>query len=237
MKILDDIDIYADGANLDQILNLYSNPLVKGFTTNPTLMRKDGVNDYISFSKSLLSNIKDLPVSFEVFADDAENIYRQAMEISSWAENVNVKIPVMNTKGESMSSVINNLSKNGVKINVTAIFTLEQVNEIIDCINPDVQSIFSVFAGRIADTGRDPIPIMHKVKERLNLSLPNSKLLWASPRQVYNIIDAANAKADIITMAPELIRKIDSFGKDLDQFSLETVQMFYNDAITANYKI
>lgn len=230
------IKFFADGANLNQILAQYKNPEIEGFTTNPTLMRKAGVSNYENFAHSLLSEIKDLPISFEVFADDSELIFKQAMKISSWGKNVNVKVPITNTKGESLCPVIKELSNNGVKVNVTAILTIDQVKEVVRVLNPNVFSIISVFAGRIADTGLDPVPVMREAKDLLK-DLPTSELLWASTRQVYSIIEAESCGTDIITISPEILNKVGSFGKDLNELSLETVKMFYDDASSANYKI
>jgi len=230
------VKFYADGANLDQILKQYENPEIEGFTTNPTLMRKDGVSNYEEFAHALLSKIKDLPISFEVFADDSELILNQARKIASWGENVNVKIPITNTNGESLCPVVKELSDSGVKVNVTAILTLNQVKEVIAVLNPEVFSIISVFAGRIADTGIDPVPVMKASKDLLG-GLPNANLLWASTRQVYNIIEAENCGTDIITISPDILNKVGNFGKNLNELSLETVKMFYDDASSANYKI
>lgn len=237
MKIEDfNLSIFADGADLENIISLSDNSIVKGFTTNPTLMKQSGVTDYEAFAKSVLSKIKDKPVSFEVFADDIHEMEAQAKVISKWGENVNVKIPVTNTKGEFTGDIIRRLSNDGVKLNVTAIFDLEQVKMVVDALNPETDSIVSIFAGRIADTGRDPIPYMKEAKSLMS-NLPNAKLLWASPREVLNIYQAEQCGCDIITVTEGLLSKLKLKDKDLKEFSLETVSMFYNDAVKSNFKI
>lgn len=230
------IKLFADGANLESILKLAKLEHIKGFTTNPTLMRKDGVQDYKAFSKEVLTHIKDKPISFEVFSDDLPEMERQAKEIASWADNVYVKIPITNTKGESTSPIIFNLTKAGVKVNVTGIFTLEQVLNTTMMLKGGAPSVISVFAGRIADTGRNPSPIMAAALEVCKFE-PKIELLWASPRELYNIIEADNVGCHIITVSHDLLNKMSNFGKDLNQFSLETVQMFYNDAVKAGYSL
>ncbi|MBT3556960.1 MAG: transaldolase [Rhodospirillales bacterium] len=230
------IKIFADGANLSDIRNLSKNPLIKGFTTNPTLMRRAGVENYVTFARQVLEIITDRPVSFEVFADDPEAMKRQAREISSWGDNVNVKIPITNTRGESMAPIFKSLSNDGVKLNITAIMTLEQIRATAGSLNTDVPSIVSVFAGRIADTGRDPVPMMREAVDILSTT-PRAELLWASPREVMNVFHADHCGAHIITLTHDLIAKIAVLGKSLDQFSLETVQMFHRDADAAGYSI
>lgn len=230
------VKFFADGADINDILLQLKNPLVKGFTTNPTLMRKAGIKNYKSFALDLLDKIDQLPISFEVFADDPLSIYSQAKEISSWGKNVNVKIPITTTKGENLYEVIKKLSIEGVQLNITAILTSDQVVNTAKNLNKDVFSIISIFAGRIADTGVDPKKIMQDAKSSV-LMLPNANILWASPRQVLNILEAEDVGADIITLTPDLLNKAKNLGKNLEKLSLETVQMFYNDAKDAGYKI
>ena len=230
------LKVFADGADLDAIAKLYASPLIKGFTTNPTLMRKAGVSDYRIFAQAVLRAVPDKPVSFEVFADDFEGMCDQAVEIGRWGRNVNVKIPVTNTKGVSSEPLIRELSRRGVSLNVTAVFTLDQVKGIAAALDPSVPAIVSVFAGRIADTGRDPIPIMRACKAAL-AGLPKAELLWASPRELLNVFHAQEAGADIITMTPDMLAKLKGVGKDLTEFSRETVEMFYRDAQAAAYTI
>lgn len=230
------IKVFADGADLEAIAKLYEQPLIKGFTTNPTLMRKAGVSDYRTFAHAVLGVVPDKPVSFEVFADDHQGMRDQAIEIGRWGANVNVKIPVTNTKGAPSEALIRELSRRGVSLNVTAVFTLEQVQGIASALDPAVPAIVSVFAGRIADTGRDPIPIMRACKAALR-ALPKAELLWASPRELLNVFHAQEAGADIITMTPDMLAKLKGVGKDLGEFSRETVEMFYRDAQAAAYTI
>jgi transaldolase len=230
------VKLFADGADLESMLALYQDPKIKGFTTNPTLMNKAGISDYEEFAKQVLSAIPDRPVSFEVFADDMPSMQAQAKEIASWGPNVNVKIPVTNTKGEFTGPIIRKLSAEGVQLNVTAIMTLEQVKAIADNLSLETPSIISVFAGRIADTGLDPMPIMRECIEVLK-DLPKAELLWASPRELLNIIQADEVGCHIITATPDVLDKLKSLEKDLTVFSLETVQMFYGDAKAAGYTI
>jgi transaldolase len=230
------IKVFADGADLEAIAKLSEQPLIKGFTTNPTLMRKAGVSDYRTFAHAVLGVVPDKPVSFEVFADDFEGMRDQAIEIGRWGPNVNVKIPVTNTKGASSEALVRELSRRGVSLNVTAVFTLEQVQRIAAALDPAVPAIVSVFAGRIADTGRDPIPLMRACKAAL-AGLPKAELLWASPRELLNVFHAQESGADIITMTPDMLAKLKSVGKDLSEFSRETVEMFYRDAQAAAYTI
>lgn len=228
------IKIFADGADSKHILKLNQNEMVKGFTTNPTLMKKAGIKDYKEFAMDLLSHIQDKPISFEVFEDDIDKMYDQAIEINSWGKNVNVKIPITNTESLSCSELIQTLSKKGVHCNVTAIFTINQIESVLKNLNKDSKIILSIFAGRIADTGRDPIPIM---KDAISITKDYSfsEILWASPREALNIIQADQLGCHIITLTPDLINKINNFGKNLEEFSLETVKMFYNDAKSSNY--
>lgn len=230
------IKVFADGADLAGMLEMRANPLIKGFTTNPTLMRKAGVSDYEAFAREVLAEITDRPVSFEVFADEFEEMERQALQIASWADNVNVKIPIMNTKGESAVPLIGRLSAQGVVVNVTAMMTLQQVAETAEALHPDTPAIVSVFAGRVADTGVDPVPHM---KEALTLlaGKPKAELLWASPRELLNIFQADEIGCHIITVTNDLLAKLKLVGKDLSLYSRETVEMFHRDATAAGYSI
>jgi transaldolase len=238
MKKLADfkIKIFADGANLSDITFLYKNPMIKGFTTNPSLMRKEGIENYEKFAIEVLNRIPDRPVSFEVFADDLTGMLEQAKIISSWGPNVYVKIPVTNTKGEFTGQILKKLSMSGVQLNITAVFTTDQVKKIVDSLSKDTPSIVSVFAGRIADTGLDPMPLMRNCLDIIK-SLNRTELLWASPRELLNIIQADDIGCHIITATPEVIGKLGLLNKNLDQFSLETVQMFYHDAQASGYTI
>jgi transaldolase len=230
------VKLYSDGADLESILAHASNPWVKGFTTNPTLMRKAGVLNYEAFARSILRIVRDLPVSFEVFADEPEEMEAQALAIARWAPNVNVKIPVTNTRGAFMGPLIRRLSAAGVTINVTAILTLQQVERVVWCLDPHTPAIISVFAGRIADTGIDPVPVMKCAAAMIGI-LPRAQLLWASPRELLNVFQAEEAGCDIITVPPDLLKKLDLVGKDLTDYSLETVAMFHRDARAAAYEI
>ena len=228
------IKIFADGANVTEMKKVYSEGIVKGFTTNPTLMKKDGVRNYVAFAKDVLSEIKDMPISFEVFTDDFESMERQAREIGSWGDNVFIKIPITNTKGEPSYELIKKLSDDGMKLNITAILTLEQIKNVSKSINEKTPAIVSLFAGRIADTGRDPIPY---IKESLNILKGNSnaELLWASSRELLNIFQAEECGCHIITVTNDLLKKLQMVNKDLKELSLDTVKMFYNDASSAGY--
>lgn len=230
------IKIFADGADIDEITRLAENPLIKGFTTNPTLMRQAGVEDYETFARQVLEVVTDRPVSFEVFADDAEGMLAQARAIATWGDNVNIKIPYTNTKGDPMLSVIGELSDAGVQVNVTAMMTVDHVRKVASVLNDDVPAIVSVFAGRVADTSIDPVPLMTEAAQVLK-SKPKAELLWASPRELLNIYHAEQAGCHIITVTNGLLSKLASVDKDLDQFCLETVQMFYDDACAAGYTI
>ena len=230
------VKIFADGADLNVIELLKDNIFIKGFTTNPSLMRKAGVKDYKNFAKQALEIIPDLPLSLEVLSDNLIEMEEQARAISSWGKNIFVKIPVMTTEKIFTGPVIKSLSKDGIKINVTAIMTIEQVTEILKMLNYGTPSILSVFAGRIADTGRDPVPLIKKCVALLK-QYENIELLWASPRELLNIIQAQNVGCDIITVGEDLLNKMDLIGKDLDEFSRETVEMFYKDAIFSKFKI
>ena len=230
------IKVFADGADLAGILDMYANPLIRGFTTNPTLMRQAGVADYEGFARQVLEKIKDRPVSFEVFADDFEEMERQALKIAGWGANVNVKIPITNTKGLSAVPLIGKLSAAGVVVNVTAMMPLGQVRAVADALSPDTPAIVSVFAGRIADTGVDPMPLMSEALRILE-ARPKAELLWASPRELLNIFQADAIGCHIITVTNSVLAKLGGVGKDLDQFSLETVQMFHRDASSAGYQV
>ena len=230
------IKIFADGADYDGIVQMARNPLIKGFTTNPSLMRKAGVNDYETFARKVLAAIVDRPVSFEVFADDFASMAEQARTIAAWGHNVNVKIPVTNTKGQPATELIRALSSEGVSLNVTAVFTFDQVRAVAEALDPRTPSIVSVFAGRIADTGMDPVPHMAACKQIL-AHRPKAELLWASTRELLNIFHAEESGCDIVTVPNEFLSKLDLVGKDLAQYSRETVQAFYRDATASAYKI
>jgi transaldolase len=230
------VKLFADGADINGIREMAANPMIRGFTTNPTLMRKAGVSDYETFAREVLEVVPDLPVSFEVFADDWEPMERQALKIASWGPNINVKIPITNTKGESSAGLVERLSGMGVAVNVTAMFTLEQVKEITDALDVDTGAIVSVFAGRISDTGVDPVPVMRNAREILS-EKPKAELLWASPRELLNVFHADEAGCHIITATNDLLRKLSLVGKDLKEYSRETVQMFHRDAAEAAYEI
>jgi transaldolase len=230
------IKLFADGADLQSMVEMASKPYIQGLTTNPTLMRKAGVSDYVSFAKSVLKEIKDKPISFEVFSDELEEMKIQAEKIASWAENVYVKIPISNTRGESTNSVIEFLGQIGVKVNVTALMTEIQVKEVANALNQDVPSCVSVFAGRIADTGRDPLPIMETSLSIL-ASNPNTELIWASPRELLNVFQANSIGCHIITATNDILAKLALVNKDLTEYSLETVQMFHKDAVSSSFRI
>jgi transaldolase len=230
------IRLFADGADLKNIRELAANPKIQGFTTNPTLMRAAGVTDYRAFAFDVLKVVIGRPISFEVFADDFPTMEAQAREIAKWGENVYVKIPVTNTKGESSCRLIGGLAKAGVKLNVTAIMTLDQVGEVGQSLDPAVPAVVSVFAGRVADTGRDPVPHMAKALELLR-DRPKAELLWASPRELLNIFQADAIGCHIITATPDVLKKLSLVGKDLEVYSRETVSMFYNDAKAAGFTI
>jgi transaldolase len=230
------IKLYADGADLNEMIEEYKKGIAGGFTTNPTLMKKAGVKSYEEFAKAALKAIPDLPISFEVFSDDLQGMEREARKIGSWGNNVYIKIPVTNTKGESTASLVKKLSHDGLKLNVTAILTVDQVKTVAKALSPTTPSIVSVFAGRIADTGVDPMPIMQKSVKILK-SNPKAELLWASTRELLNLIQAESCGCHIITITNDILKKVPLVGKDLNQLSLETVQMFYTDAQSAGYKI
>ncbi|MDP3938489.1 MAG: transaldolase [Deltaproteobacteria bacterium] len=230
------VKIFADGADLAGIRAMAATPWVRGFTTNPTLMRKAGVRDYREFALQVLEAVPDRPVSFEVFADDLDEMERQAREIARWGVNVNVKIPVTNTRRESSAPVLRRLTQSGVKVNVTAVFTLEQVKDVIEALAEETPAIISVFAGRIADTGVDPVPLMREALKVMQ-ARPRAELLWASPREALNVVQAHEAGCHIITATSDILAKLSLLGKDHERYSLETVEMFHRDARAAGYTI
>lgn len=230
------VKVFADGADLDGILALAGDERIAGFTTNPTLMWKAGLTDYADFAQRLLERITAHPISFEVFADDAEEMRRQAHKIAAWGTNVYVKIPISTTTGESMAPLVRELSESGVQVNVTAVFTTAQVELITEAVTNGAPSYISVFAGRIADAGVDPVPIMRRAVD-IMVSAPRSELIWASPREILNVVQADQVGCHVITMTHDLLAKLGTLGKDLDQFSLETVQMFRSDAVAAGFRL
>ena len=238
METINDLNvkIFADGADKAGMLEMHQKPFIKGFTTNPTLMRKAGISDYRAFAKEMLLEIPDRPISFEVFSDEFEEMEKQAMEIASWGENVYVKIPVMNTRCEASYDLIKKLSHSGVKLNVTALMTLDQVQAVVDHLSPEISSYVSVFAGRIADTGRNPLPLMKEALEILK-SKPLAELIWASPRQLLNIYDADSIGCHIITVTNGILGKLSKVGYDLRDYSLDTVKMFHRDAQEAGFRL
>jgi transaldolase len=228
--------IFADGADLDGMIALAEDPAISGFTTNPTLMRKAGVSDYEAFARKVLGTIHTHPISFEVFADDADEMRRQARLIAGWGDNVYVKIPITTTTGESMAPLVRELSEDGVQVNVTAMFTTAQVELITAAVKDGAPSYQSVFAGRIADAGVDPVPIMANAVEVMKAA-PKSELIWASPREILNVVQADQIGCHIITVTHDLLKKLPLLGHDLDQYSLETVQMFHRDAVSAGFTL
>jgi transaldolase len=230
------VKLFADGAEVAVIARLAANRLIRGFTTNPTLMRKAGVVDYRAFALEVLPLVGDRPVSFEVFSDEFGEMAAQAMEIASWGPNVFVKIPVTNTRGEFSGPLVAQLTLAGVQVNVTAVLTAEQVRRVAECLSPSVPSFVSVFAGRIADTGRDPVPIVAEAL-RILRSRPAAEVIWASPRELLNVIQADAIGCHVITATNDVLSKLPLIGKDLDEFSLDTVKMFRQDAVTAGYTI
>ncbi|CNB43583.1 TPA: transaldolase [Yersinia enterocolitica] len=238
MKKIEDlkIQIFADGADKAGMLEMYAKPYIKGLTTNPTLMKKANITDYRAFCKDILTHIKDKPLSFEVFSDDFAEMERQAMEIASWGNNVYVKIPVTNTKEETCYALVKKLGSQNVKMNITAMMTLAQVREVVASLNPNVPSYVSVFAGRIADTGRDPVPMMAAAVEMLKVA-PAAELIWASPRELLNIFQADQIGCHVITVTNDILKKLSLVGYDLSAYSLDTVKMFYNDAVAAGFKL
>jgi transaldolase len=231
------IKIFADGADLQGIAELYQQPYIHGLTTNPTLMRKVGLTDYETFARTVLKEVKSKPISFEVFSDDFTEMRRQALKMHEWQDNVYVKIPVTNTKGDSSVPLIEQLAGEGVKLNITALLTPRQVRTVAAALNPDVPAVVSVFAGRIADTGVDPLPIMNESLEILR-DLPKGELLWASVREVLNVFQAAACRCDIVTVPHDILKKLVILGgMDLDELSLDTVRMFHQDAVAAGFKL
>lgn len=230
------VKIFADGADKAGMLEMHSKTFIKGLTTNPTLMRKAGISDYRAFAKDVLAAISDKPISFEVFSDDFVDMERQAMEIASWGANVYVKIPVTNTKSLPCHDLVRRLSSRKVKLNVTALMTLGQVRDVVGCLDPETPSYISVFAGRIADTGRDPVPMMASAVDIMRVN-PKSELIWASPRELLNIFQADAIGCHIITVTHDVLKKLSIVGFDLDNYSLDTVKMFHDDAVQAGFEL
>jgi transaldolase len=238
MKTLDQLKvrIFADGADKNGMLEVYRHPHIKGFTTNPTLMRKAGLTDYEAFARDVLSVIPDRSISFEVFADDFAEMERQARRIAPWGKHVSVKIPITNTRRESSIPLVRKLSQDGIALNVTAMFTLQQVQDVANAVKRGAPCFVSVFAGRIADTGRDPVPLMAEAVKRLQ-EAPNTELIWASPRELLNIFQADDIGCHVITVTNDILKKLSLVGKDMDDYSLETVKMFYDDGQAAKYRL
>jgi transaldolase len=238
MKKIEELNvkIFADGADKEGILEMYAKTFIKGFTTNPTLMRKAGISDYRAFAKEILQAISDRPISFEVFSDEFQDMERQAMEIASWGDNVYVKIPVTNTRGQPCYELVRKLTKSGVKVNVTALMTLDQVSDVVAVLDSETPSYVSVFAGRIADTGRDPVPLMAAAVEMLK-TRPKAELIWASPRELLNIFQADTLGCHVITVTNDTLKKLVLIGRDLHDYSLETVKMFFEDAKGAGFEL
>jgi len=230
------VKIFADGADLHSILDLARNPWIKGFTTNPTLMRKAGIKDYESFGRELVREIPDRPFSFEVLSDGFDEMEAQALSISSWGYNVYVKIPITNTRAQSSAPLIHRLARQGVKVNVTALMTLDQVDAVVPALRHGPPSCISIFAGRIADTGVDPLPILRAALDRIR-QYPEIELIWASPRELFNVVQADEIGCHIITVTHDLLKKLPLLGKDLHEYSLDTVKMFYEDARAANFSL
>ncbi len=230
------VQIFADGADKAGMLEMYNKSFIKGLTTNPTLMKKAGIKDYEAFAKDILNDVKDKSISFEVFSDDLDEMEKQALKIATWGENVYVKIPVTNTKGMPTYSLIKKLSDNGVKVNVTAIMTLEQVRDVVLSLNQNIPSYVSVFAGRIADTGVDPVPLMSAAVQITSMN-SKAEVIWASPRELLNIFQADEIGCQIITVTNDILKKLSLVDYDLNEYSLDTVKMFYNDANQAGYSI
>lgn len=230
------IKLFADGADRDGMLEMYSNPLIRGFTTNPTLMRKAGITDYQAFARQIIKDIPDRPLSFEVFSDDFDEMERQARLICAWGEQVYVKIPVTNCQGRPSADLVKRLADSGVKLNVTALTTLAQVREVAEALSGGPSAFVSVFAGRVADTGRDPLPLMAAAVEMLGPH-PQLELIWASPRELFNVFQADSVGCHIITATNDILKKLSLVGKDLTEYSLETVKMFHQDASAAGYAL
>jgi transaldolase len=238
MKMLNElaVKIFADGADVAGMLEMYAKPYIKGFTTNPTLMRKAGVTDYRAFAKTVVAAIPDRPISFEVLSDEFDEMERQAREIASWGSQIYVKIPVTNTRREPAYELVQRLSHAGVQLNITALMTLEQLREVAKCVAGGAPCSLSIFAGRVADTGRDPVPMMAAAVEMLR-PYPNAELIWASPRELLNIFQADAIGCHIITVTNDVLKKLATVGKDLSDFSLDTVKMFYEDARKAGFRL
>lgn len=230
------VKIYADGADKAGMLSIGANPLIQGFTTNPTLMRKVGITDYAAFAQDILTDISDRPISFEVFSDEFDEMEEQCEKIASWGDNVYVKVPITNTRGESIIPLLKRLAPSGVKFNVTALFTEKQVQETSDALADAAPCNISVFAGRVADAGVDPLPLMRRAVEIMR-PRPQQELIWASPREIYNVVQAHDIGCHIITMTNDILAKLPGLGKNLEQFSLETVKMFRNDAMAAGFTL
>ena len=230
------VKIFADGADLAGMLDLYKQPYIKGFTTNPTLMRKSGIGDYRAFAREVLATIPDRPISFEVLSDEIKEMERQANEIASWGANVYVKVPVTNTRSESTAALVRKLSHRGVKVNVTALLPLEQVRQVVEAVEGGAPACISVFAGRLADTGVDPLPLMTQALELLRAA-PNAELIWASPRELLNIFHADQIGCHIITVTHDILKKLPLVGRDLHDYSLDTVKMFHRDAEQAGFTL
>jgi transaldolase len=233
---LGNLKIFADGADRSSIIELRQNPIIRGFTTNPTLMRAAGIDDFESFALDVVGLVGGLPISFEVFSDDIAEMEAQAQKITSWGPNVYVKIPVTNTKSVNTGELLRRLSGAGIKCNVTALMTVAQVEQTVVCLAEGVPAFVSVFAGRIADTGRDPVPLMTQARRVLD-QYPSVELIWASPRELLNIVQAAQIDCHVITVTPDILKKLPTLGRDLDEFSLDTVRMFRRDAETARYSL
>ena len=230
------IDVYADGADVADMLSARNAGVVRGFTTNPTLMRKSGITDYESFARKALDAVAGMPISFEVFADEFDEMERQAKRIATWGDGVYVKIPITNTRGDSAVPLVKRLSAAGVKLNITAILTLDQVRDVTEALDAKTPAIISVFAGRIADTGRDPVPIMREAVA-IARAKPKAQVLWASPRELLNVLQAEECGCHIITVTNDIIKKLAMVGKPLEELSLDTVKMFFNDAAAAGFKL
>ncbi len=230
------VKLYCDAANLESLLAMYTKPYIAGFTTNPSLMKKAGVKSYEAFARKVVESIPDLPVSFEVLADDLATMEQEARHIAAWGSNVYVKVPVCNTQGISTAPLVRRLSRDGVCLNVTAVFTLEQVEDVIAALDPRCPAVVSVFAGRIADTGVDPVPLMRQAAAMVH-TLPKAELLWASSRELMNVYHAQEADVDIITATPDILAKMSLYGRNLTEYSLDTVKMLYNDAVAAGFTL
>jgi transaldolase len=230
------VKLFADGADLSGMIEMASKSHIAGLTTNPTLMRKSGITDYVKFAKEVVKEVPDKPISFEVFSDDLDEMIRQAIEISGWGDNIYVKIPITNTVGVSTTPVIRRLVRDGIKLNITAIMTIEQVNRVVEVLDSSLPSYISIFAGRIADTGRNPVATMIQALEIMN-EIEGAELIWASPRELLNVFQANEIGCHVITATNDILKKLELVGYDLSQYSLETVQMFYKDALASKFKI